>query len=230
MLAAFILPALAFGLGAAVIPGPLLAYLISTILTRGARAACLVVLAPLLTDAPIILLMTFVLGQLPSAALGFIQLAGGCLLLLMAWGALRSLDADSLLTLQPGDADGQSGFRVLLTASAMNLLSPGPWLFWATVNGPLLRAALEESSWLALAFLLAFYGVFLGGFCLWIALFSRLRRMPPRYLRLLLLATALLLLWFGAGLMADALESAWLQAVMVAGLLAVAVARRHRAV
>ncbi len=226
MLNATILPAIAFGVGAAVIPGPLLAFLISTILTRGARVALLVVLAPLLTDAPIILLMTFVLGQLPPTVLQLIQLAGGCLLLSIAWGAARRLDADSLLRLAPEAAESQSGYRVLLTAIAMNCLSPGPWLFWATVNGPLLLAALGESLWLALAFLLAFYGVFLGGLCLWIALFHQLRRVDARYLRALLFATTLLLLWFGVGLMVEALDASHLQPLVALALASLILARR----
>ena len=228
MLMATILPAMAFGVGAAVIPGPLLAYLISTILTRGGRIALLVVLAPLLTDAPIILLMTFVLGQLPPAALQAIQLAGGCLLLSMAWGAARRLDRGSHFTLNADVGAAQSGWRVLLTAIAMNLLSPGPWLFWATVNGPLLLAALAESHWLALAFLLAFYGVFLGGLCLWIALFHKLRGMDARYLRGLLAFTALLMLWFAVGLMTDALAVPQMQPVAALALACLEVARRYR--
>ena len=227
MLQSFILPAIGLGLSAALIPGPLLAYLFSTILTRGARLALLVVLAPLLTDAPIIVLMTFVLGQLPEAALQLIQVAGGCLLLSIAWGAGQQLQSDSLLTLSPDAAASSSGAtRVLLTAVLMNLLSPGPWLFWATVNGPLLLAALELSAGHALAFLLAFYGVFLGGLCSWIALFHRLRHVDARVLRSLLLAIALLLLWFGAGLITAALGASQLQLLLTAALLALERLRR----
>ncbi|MCY3574307.1 MAG: LysE family transporter [Chloroflexi bacterium] len=224
---AFILPAMGLGLSAALIPGPLLAYLFSTILTRGARMAFLVVLAPLLTDAPIILLMTFVLRQLPEAALQLIQAAGGCLLLSIAWGASRQLQSDSLLTLSADERASSSGAtRALLTAVLMNLLSPGPWLFWATVNGPLLLAALELSVLHGLAFLLAFYGVFLGGLCLWIALFHRLRHVDARYLRGMLLAIALLMLWFGAGLITAALQASQFQLPLTIALLALEMLRR----
>ncbi|MCY4465971.1 MAG: LysE family transporter [Chloroflexi bacterium] len=227
MLQAFILPAIGLGLSAAVIPGPLLAYLFSTILMRGARRALLVVLAPLLSDAPIIVLMTFVLGQLPQAALQLIQVAGGCLLLSIAWGASQQTQTDSLLTLTPdGAVRSWAATRVLLTAVMMNLLSPGPWLFWATVNGPLLLSALELSVIHALAFLLAFYGVFLGGLCVWIALFHRLRHFSARYLRIMILATALLLLWFGTGLITAALHASQAQLLLSLALLALELLRR----
>ncbi len=227
LLHVYILPAIGLGMSAAVIPGPLLAYLFSTILTRGARMALLVVLAPLLTDAPIIVLMTFVLGQLPQAALQLIQVAGGCLLLSIAWGASQQLQSDSLLTLPPDEAAHSRGAtRVLLTAVLMNLLSPGPWLFWATVNGPLLLSALEVSVMHALTFLLAFYGVFLGGLCVWIALFRRLRQVGARTLRSMILATALLLLWFGTGLITAALHASQVQLPLSLSLLALEMLRR----
>ena len=81
MLQEFIVPAIGLGVSAATIPGPLIAYLVNTAATQGWRKALLVVLAPLLTDAPIIALMTFILGQMPADALRLIQLAGGCFML-----------------------------------------------------------------------------------------------------------------------------------------------------
>ncbi len=201
-----IAPALSFGLSAAVIPGPLIAYLVNTTLRLGWRKALLVVLSPLITDAPIIVLMIVVLGQMPPELLKLIQAGGGCLLLFIAWGALRQYRAGPSVAL--ADADGasiESWQRVLLTGVLMNLLSPGPWLFWGAVNGPLLVAALKASPAHAAAFLVAFYGVFLGGLCGWVAIFHYARRIRVQYLRALILATALLLAWLGLSLLASAL-------------------------
>ena len=78
MLHEFIAPAMGLGVSAATIPGPLIAYLVNIAAAQGWRKALLVVLAPLITDAPIIVLMTFILGQMPAEALNMIQLAGGC--------------------------------------------------------------------------------------------------------------------------------------------------------
>ena len=219
MLHEFIAPAISFGFSAATIPGPLIAYLINTAATRGWRMALLVVLAPLLTDAPIILLMTFLLGRLPAEALQLIQLIGGCLLLFIARSALKQFRAGRALNqvAEGGAAVASSGRRVLLTGIGMNLLSPGPWLFWATVNGPLLLKAIDSSPGHALAFLLAFYGTFLGGLCCWVLLIHQARRLPEDVQRYIILATVILLIWFGVGLITAAfgIEQFQLWAVIV---------------
>jgi threonine/homoserine/homoserine lactone efflux protein len=79
----------------------------------------------------------------------------------------------------------------------MNLLSPGPYLFWATVNGPLLRDGLEQSIGHGAAFLIAFYGVFLGMMAVVALIFDRLRRVDERLTRGLLLAAIVVLGGFG---------------------------------
>ena len=222
MLQEFIAPAISFGLGAATIPGPLIAYLVNTAATSGWRRAMLVVLAPLLTDAPIIVLMTFVLGQLPAEALKLIQLGGGCLLLVIARGALLQVRAGRVMrpAADSEAAAASSWQHVLLTGIGMNLLSPGPWLFWATVNGPLLLKSLDYSPGHTLAFLLAFYGVFLGGLCCWVLLIHQARRLPDNIFRHIMLATVLLLTWFGVGLITAAIGVEALQIWVVAARIA----------
>ena len=206
MLQQFIAPAISFGLSAAAIPGPLIAYLVNTALTQGWRRALLVVISPLITDTPIIILMTFILGQLPPALLNLLQLAGGCLLLFIAWGAYKQFRDRASLELAAQSASAATSWqRVLLTGILMNFLSPGPWLFWATINGPLLVKALDTSEAHAFAFLIAFYGTFLGGLCLWVLAFHHVRRVPARQFRYIILATAALLTWFGFSLITAAL-------------------------
>lgn len=218
------IPAASFGLSAAVIPGPLLVYVVNATLTHGWRKSLLVVLAPLITDAPIIILMTFVLSHFPSALLQAIQVAGGSVLLFIAYSAGRRSRLDvELQDLSNADVRSEQSWRqVLLFGLMMNILSPGPWLFWATINGPLLIKALEQSPWHALAFLLAFYGVFLSGLCGWILLFQKARRIPDIWLHRLILATVALLLWFGIGLITAALNLGELQLPLAAALVAAA--------
>ncbi|MCE2473125.1 MAG: LysE family transporter [Anaerolineae bacterium] len=214
------------GVSAATVPGPLIAYLVNIAAVQGWRKALLVVIAPLITDARIIVLMAFILGQLPAQALNLIQLAGGCLLLFIARGALRQYQAGRALSqvYDGGAAVAISWRRVLLTGIGMNFLSPGPWLFWGTVNGPLLLKAMDASAGHALAFLLAFYGSFLGGLCFWVLLIHQARRLPEDVLKYIILAMVLLLLWFGVGLITAAIEAEafhiWIFiALIVGGLL-----------
>lgn len=218
----FIVPAISFGLSAVSIPGPLQAYLINTTLTNGWRKGLLVVLSPLLTDAPIIILMTFLLGQLPESIINLIRIGGGILLLFIALGAWKQFRSGKALDFKHEDEAlaVQSSRRVLLTGLMMNFLSPGPYLFWGTVNGPLLLQALEISPIHALAFLLAFYGTFLGGLSLVVMLFHRARNINEAGLRYIILFTIILLLWFGTALIAEALGlSAYHAPVMIVVLI-----------
>ena len=222
MLHEFIAPAMGLGVSAATIPGPLIAYLVNIATAQGWRKALLVVLAPLITDTPIIVLMTFILGQMPAQALNLIQLAGGCLLLFIARSALQQYQAGSAMNpISDGATVAISWRRVLLTGIGMNFLSPGPWLFWGTVNGPLLLKAMDTSPGHALAFLLAFYGSFLGGLCFWVLLIHQARRLPEDVLKYIILATVLLLLWFGVGLITAAIGAEafhiWAVIALIAG-------------
>ena len=207
MLQQFILPAISFALSATTVPGPLTAYIVNTTLTQGWRKALLVVLSPLITDAPIIILMTFILGQLPPEVLNLIRIGGGLLLLYIAYGAWQQYQSGVMfeaVNAETPPAGIQTWRRVMLTGVMMNYLSPGPYLFWATVNGPLLISALEVSAVHALVFLLAFYGTFMIGLCGWVFLFHHIRQVDERYLRMVILLTIGLLLWFGTSLIMTA--------------------------
>jgi hypothetical protein len=74
-------------------------------------------------------------------------------------------------------------------------------------------------------FLLAFYGVFLGGLCLWVLLFHNARRVRVEYLRYVILATVLLLLWFGIGLITAAIGMDQYHPLIVAAVVAAALVR-----
>ena len=223
-----LIPALSFGLSAAVIPGPLIAYIVNTTLTNGWRKGLLVVLAPLISDVPIIILMTFILGQLPSEVLKVIQMGGGVLLLSIAWGAWKQnrSQSDMRMAEEPADVPRLSGRRVFITGVMMNFLSPGPYLFRASVTGPLLLAALDISLGHALVFLGAFYGVFLSGLSGWVLLFHHARRVDVVILRYIVLATVLLLLWFGIDFITAALGLSEYHPLLLALIIAVTLIQR----
>lgn len=208
MLQQFVIPGISFALSATTVPGPLTAYIVNTTLTQGWRKALLVVFSPLITDAPIIILMTFILGQLPDDILKLIQIGGGVLLLVIARGAWAQYQAGTTFDTakaQPAEPVSMSWRRILATGVMMNYLSPGPYLFWATVNGPILVSALEISPLHALVFLVSFYGVFMLGLSGWVFLFNRLRRVNEKYLGYIILLTIILLVWYGTALMASSL-------------------------
>lgn len=221
-----ILPAITTGLSAMAIPGPLQAYLLNITLRYGWRRGLLVIFAPLIVDGPIILVTVFLLGQLPELALQGIRFVGGGLLLYIAWGAWKQYRAGASFEASSDDAmrGTISPLRVLGTAAAMNVFSPGPYLFWATINGPLLLEALAISNTVALGMLLAFYGTFLGGLAVLVLLFDRLGKVDSRLTRMILLVTIVLLVWFGTSLIAEAFGlSAWHNVATQIGLALLAV-------
>ena len=190
----FILQGLSFGFTAAASPGPMQALLLSQTLKNGWLKTLPAALAPLISDGPIIILVLFILSQVPETGLRLIRIAGGLFILYLAWGAFNAYrqSSDAAIAVQP-----DSGTNNLLKAALTNFLSPVPYIFWSTVLGPLLLQGWQASPTIGLAFLLAFYGTLVGSFALTILLFDQLGRFPPKITRLLSLISALILLIFG---------------------------------
>src|SRR5512146_996151 len=84
-----VLLAISLAFAAAIQPGPLQAYLLSSVAKRGWQRTLPGALSPLLSDAPIILTALFLLTRLPDAAARALQAAGGLLLLYFAWRGYR---------------------------------------------------------------------------------------------------------------------------------------------
>ncbi len=139
------------GLASGLSPGPLMALVLAQTLAHGPREGIKVAAAPLLTDAPIILLALAVADAASgrSALLGGITLAGCAFLLHCAAGCLRwRPPADS--------GQGSASPGSLKKGVLANLLNPAPYLFWTTVGAPLLTRA-GETGWGGVA---AFLGAF----------------------------------------------------------------------
>ena len=205
MLQQFILPAISLGMSASIIPGPMQAYILNTTLTHGWRKGIILIFAPLIIDPPLILIVVFLLGQMPDAIIQLIRLAGGLLLFWIAWGSWQQYrQGVRLIPNEAPEATGVTSRQILSTGIMMNLLSPGPYLFWGTVNGPLLLQALDQSLIHAAAFLIAFYGTFLGGMSLLIFVLHRVRGFDERLTARIILLTIVLLVWFGCSLILEA--------------------------
>ena len=188
----YFLKGLSYGFAAAVSPGPMQAFLLSQTLKNGWLRTLPAALAPLISDGPIIVLVLFILAQVPESGLRLIRIAGGLFILYLAWGAYKNYrqatNAD--LEIQP-DSSAQS----LLKAALTNFLSPVPYIFWSTILGPILLEGWQQSPATGLVFLLAFYGLLVGGFALTIMVFDLLCRFPPVITRTLSLISAVLLLY-----------------------------------
>src|SRR5689334_21390087 len=164
-----------FGFTAAVSPGAFQTLLITETLTKGWRRALPLIFAPLISDIPVIALTLFILGQLPPTALRVIQIGGGLFILYIAWGMFRRLRAN--VSLGP---EQNAGGDVLRRAVILNAFNPSPYIFWGTINGPIVSQAWNESPVAAVAFVAAFYGIFISGLAVLVAVFHQARRLDER--------------------------------------------------
>jgi threonine/homoserine/homoserine lactone efflux protein len=197
------LQGVALGLSAAASPGPFQTYLISESLSGGWRRGAPVAFAPLITDLPIILFSLFILNQMPPNFLRIISLAGGLFVFYLAWGLWNSWRQSA----------GKDGFQQAGTGSSLrrgviaNFLSPGPYLYWGLITGPILLSALEQSAIAGASFLAGFYATFVLCLLSLAVLFSQARRLGPRVVRSLLLVSILILVIFGGLLVWKALTA-----------------------
>jgi threonine/homoserine/homoserine lactone efflux protein len=193
--------AVSVGFVSGVSPGPLMTLVMTSTLERGFRAGLLTSLAPLLTDAPIVILSLLVLRELPESFLAGITVAGGAFIV---WVGVQTMRSSQPTTAGESEAPAR---RDLLRGAVVNLLNPHPWLFWTTVGAPLLIGVWAEEPWRAVVFLAVFYGLLVG--CkiavAWaIARGSRL--LTSRWYRGVLVGCGLLLVVLGAGLVWQGLE------------------------
>ncbi|NJN67443.1 MAG: LysE family transporter [Chloroflexaceae bacterium] len=189
----YLLKGFNLGFAAAMLPGPFQAYLLSQTMKNGWQRTLPAVLAPLLSDGPIIVLVLSVLTQVPEWFLSVIQVVGGLFILYLAWGAFRSFRH----TRPALEATTETTTRSLLKAILVNVFSPGPWIFWSTVTGPLLLEGWRDSIGAGVGFVTMFYATFIGCLGVLVALFALARRSGPAVMRVLTGVSALVLLLFG---------------------------------
>lgn len=194
---------LLLGGAAAAQPGPFQAYLLSQTLRHGWRRTIWAAFAPLLSDGPIVALVLLVLTQTPDWLLHVLQIGGGLFLLTLAWSAYRAVQTAVPNQLPPETAVRRS----LLQAAMMNALSPNPYIFWATIAGPILIEGWRQSPSWGASFVFGFYGTLIGGFAAFVIFFALTRRIDPRLNEWLAYFSAAALFLFGLYQLAQGIGS-----------------------
>jgi threonine/homoserine/homoserine lactone efflux protein len=183
-----------YGFAAAVQPGPFQAYLVSSTLSHGLRRTLPAVLAPLLSDVPIISLVLLILDQVPPTVLNALRLAGGAFLLYLAAGAFAAFQTYEA----PRIDQRMHPARTVLKAATVNLLNPNPYLSWSLVLGPLLLQAWRAAPANGVAMLVSFYVTMIASTSLVLILVAGARALGPRINRAMVGVSALALAAFGA--------------------------------
>jgi threonine/homoserine/homoserine lactone efflux protein len=190
---AYVLLGATYAFAAAVQPGPFQTYLISSTLTQGWRRTLPAVLAPLLSDIPIVSLVLLVLTQVPPPVVTALRLAGGVFVLYLAAGAVRAFrryEAPRIdRTAHPA--------RTVLNAAVVNLLNPNPYLSWSLVLGPLVLQAWRTAPAHGIALVASFYVTMMMSTALILIPFAGARALGPRIGRAMVGLSAIALAAFG---------------------------------
>jgi threonine/homoserine/homoserine lactone efflux protein len=128
-------------------------------------------------------------------------LAGGSFVIYLAWRLWLQWRKGADLP----DSEDRSSQGSLKRGVIANFLTPGPYLFWSLVSGPILLSALRQSSAYGAAFLLGFYGIMVFSLLGIALIFSQTRRLGPRVVHTLLLISIIILVIFAAVLLKQAI-------------------------
>jgi threonine/homoserine/homoserine lactone efflux protein len=189
----YLIMGITLGFAAGVQPGPLVTFLISRSLNAGWRRTLPAALAPVISDAPIVVIVLLILSAIPVWMQNILHLAGGFFILYLAWGTYRSYRNYQL---NP-QAEGQSGKKTLLKAGLVNLLNPNPYLMWSLVMGPLVLLGWRESPRHGVSLLSGFYLTIVLTLAGIVLLFATLRNLGNKVIRVLIGISALALAGFG---------------------------------
>ena len=191
------------GLTAGFAPGPLQTLVIAETLRHGTLAGVRVALAPLITDAPIVLASIFLAKLLSNIepALGLISIFGSAYLLYLS---VHSFTMKPTAKLTESIASESLRKGVLA-----NFLSPHPYFFWLGVGAPTLANASKINFLAPLLFIVGFYSCLVGAKILIAILVDHARSAMSNavqqkitsLLALLLGVFALFLLWEGMQLL-----------------------------
>ena len=190
---AYLVQGIGYGFAAAVQPGPFQAFVLSQTMRRGWQRALPIALAPLISDGPIIVLMLLVLRHVPGWLQHALYVTGGIFVLYLAWGTFQSWRRFSLAR----PVEPAAGTGSVFEAALINALSPGPYLYWSLVTGPILAAGWRQAPLLGVGFLAGFYAAMVGSLAGQIVLFDTARRLGQRVNRILIGLSALALTGFG---------------------------------
>ena len=182
-----------YGFAAAMQPGQFQAYLMAQTLRQGWRKTLPMIFAPLLSDGPVIVIVLFALSRLPVWWLPVLRFAGGLFALYLAAGTFRAWRDFRPVQENQSSGVGWNLFR----AALVNLLNPGPYLFWSLVTGPLLLSGWQETPLNGIGLLAGFYMAVIVTLAGFILLCSGSGKLGPRATRHLLGISGLALAAFG---------------------------------
>lgn len=160
MTGTFLVSGLVLGLSAGLSPGPMLTLVIFQTLRHGIKEGVKVAMAPLLTDAPIVIVSLLLLARMSNmkSVLGALSIFGGIYLFYLAYESIRFKGAD----LKNEDVKPRSIKKGVM----VNFLNPNPYMFWISIGGPLVLKASQLHPAASILFIVPFYVLLVGSKCM----------------------------------------------------------------
>ena len=189
------------GLTAGLAPGPLLTLVVSETLQHGINAGVKIALAPIITDAPIIIVILLVMDQVSRANdfVGVLSLFGGFYVLYIAYDSVRFKESTTNNT--------GVGAKSVTKGVLANVLSPHRYLFWLAVGAPTIIKSASVSSIAPALFIVGFYLPLIGSKVLLAFLVGKYRNvLNGKCYKNIMRFLSLLLVIFAAFLFIDGLK------------------------
>ncbi len=173
---AYLIPGIAYGLAAAVTPGPLSMYLISQAVSNGWRRTLPVAFSPLISDGPVAMLVLTILSRVPRGLVQYLRLLGGAFILYLAFGAWKSFRSCNSEEVTFSEARSNS----LLKAAVVNWLNPNLYLGWSIFLGPIVLSGWRESPVHGITLIVGFYTTMIAVMMGMILLFAAAGTLGPK--------------------------------------------------
>lgn len=171
---------------------PFKIFVLSQALQKGWRQSLPLALTPLAADIPVIILVWFVLRQLPTTVLDILRISGGLFFLYLAYILYKNVQKMQISANEVASVPS----RTFLQAITAIWLSPGIYINWTIIGVPALLTYAELSIWRSIAFLIIFYILWIGGLSLQIILFSQAGKINEKANTVLIMIACLLLVGF----------------------------------
>jgi threonine/homoserine/homoserine lactone efflux protein len=120
-------------------------------------------------------------------------IVGGSFILYLAYGAFKSWQNYNAVSAIPDVASHQT----ILKAAMTNALSPGTYIFWTLVTGPILLEGWQETPINGIGFLAGFYVTLVAGLAAVILVFGISQKLGPQFNKIMLGISAIALFFFG---------------------------------
>ena len=189
----YLIIGITYGFAAAAQPGPLQTYIISQTFANGWRRTLPASFSPLISDIPIIILVLFLLSQLPAWLIQILHIAGAFFLFYLVYDTYKTwknFDVNK-------KREVQTNQQTLFKAALVNFLNPNPYLGWSLVMGPLFLKGYNEAPIYGVILVISFYATLVAGIAGIIILFAVARNLGPKIVRIMLGISIVGLAFFG---------------------------------